>query len=312
MCSMKFADKLHASIERSGSVICAGFDPRLDKIPTCFMDEAASSTSTNEDALYKVLTDFYGLVLEAIGDQIAAVKPNIAFYEQFGLGGIRAYLSLCDMVRERGIALVLDAKRGDIGATSAAYGNAFIGSVKAFGETVKTFNGDAVTVHPYHGFDSIEPFVEICEEHGKGIFILVKTSNPGSVDTQCTEDKDGVTLCDRIANWIDEQGERLIGDCGLSGLGAVVGATFPAEAKAMRKIMPKSYFLIPGMGAQGGSAEEAVSGFTQQGSGGIVNLSRGLTGSFSYATVTREKAHAELVGLATKFNEELRPAIEAV
>ena len=305
-----FADRLHASIERSNSFLCAGYDPRLEAFPA-FILEQASKEHSDEEAIYRALTGLFECAIEPLAPKIAAVKPNSAFFEAFGLGGLRALASIGAMLRERGLPCILDAKRGDIGATAAAYSSAYLGRASALGRSFRFIDADALTVNPFLGFDTLEPFVKDCQEHGKGIFVLVKTSNPGSKALQSAT-AEGSTVSERIADWLAAEGEALRGACGYSSLGAVVGATYPEEARALRARMPANLFLIPGVGTQGGSAEDAVAGFGRQKArgGAVVNVSRGLLSSFSSTTLSREELCAELAAKAQQMNEQLAVACQ--
>ncbi len=214
--------------------------------------------------------------LEAFAGQVAAVKPNIAFFEQFGIGGLRAFSYLLKLARELDILVIADAKRGDIGSTAAAYGRAFIGGSRAFDKSVSDFEADALTVNPFLGFDTLEPFLNSCREYGKGLFVLVKTSNPGSGELQSSVDASGRSVSQRIALWLDKNADALRGSEDYSGLGAVVGATYPEQAQELRSIMKNNYFLVPGYGAQGGSARDAFSGADHKMGGVLVVASRAL------------------------------------
>jgi orotidine-5'-phosphate decarboxylase len=283
---MNFADRLTASIARTHSFIVAGFDPQLETFPEVVLAEATRTTRTDEEFVFAALTSFYTLALDALAPHVAAIKPNIAFFEQYGLGGLRAFDIVCRAARERGLPVIADAKRGDIGSTAQAYSRAFIGKVTVGARTIPTWNVDAVTVNPFLGFDTIAPFVADCLDHERGIFVLVKTSNPGSGDIQGIRGGESdLDISGSIARWLDKEGRKLLGTCSFSSLGAVVGAPYPAEAKRLRELMPRNFFLIPGMGAQGGTAADAVAGFgvNERGEphGALINLSRGLLSAFS-------------------------------
>ena len=272
---MKFADYLDKRVTETGSVLCAGIDPRIPNLPKAFLEKADKESSTNEDFAYVALTSFYSLFIETAAQYIACAKPNIAFFEQYGIGGIKAFVDLCALLKENKIPIIADVKRGDIGSTAIAYSNAFLGKTELQGKSLSLIDADAITVSPFLGFDTIEVFLKIAEEYDKGIFVLVKTSNPGSGDIQDLS-CDGATVSKRIAGWLSENAPRLIGECGYSGVGAVVGATYPEEAKQLRALMPTNLFLIPGFGAQGGTSEEALVTFDANKRGGIVSASRGL------------------------------------
>ena len=308
-----FADKLQASIERSRSFIVAGIDPKLEELPAYILERARHKDSL-EERIYWALLDFYGPAIEQLAGAISAVKPNIAFFEQYGLAGIKAYRDLVGLAKNHGLPVIADAKRGDIGNTAAAYSAAFLGKTKAFNTEFSVFDADAVTVSPFLGFDTLEPFIKDCQQCGKGIFVLVKTSNPGSAAIQAQVVEGKKTVSDLIALWLAEKGAELIGRCGYSGLGAVVGATFPEEARQLRALMPANFFLIPGMGAQGGSAKDAVAGFSGLGSGpmrgaSIINLSRGLFSTKGLTDLTPETWASELSQRAAAFNADILQAV---
>jgi len=312
--AMNFADKLTHSIARANSFVIAGFDPQLDTLPEVILSEAAAAATTDEAFVYTALTDFYALALEALAPHIAAVKPNIAFFEQYGIGGLRAFGDVCKRARDHGLPVVADAKRGDIGTTAQAYSRAFLGRTTVCGRTIAAWDVDSVTVNPFLGFDTLAPFVEDCRQHGKGIFVLVKTSNPGSGDIQgvrSVETERDVSAI--IAQWLDKEGRTVLGECGFSSLGAVVGAPYPAEAKRLREIMPRAFFLIPGMGAQGGTAADAAAGFGQTAAGkphgALINLSRGLLSTFSSRSLPRESLKSELMAKAASTNREIAAAL---
>lgn len=277
-----FADRLQSSIERSKSYITAGFDPVLESLPPFILEEAQQKCLSDEDAIIYALRTFYGSALEEIHTSIAAVKPNLAFFEQYGLAGIRAYVYICDLIRNYNLPVIADAKRGDIGSTAQAYSRAYLSESNVFGTKKRGFDADALTVNPYLGFDTVEVYLKDCIEYGKGIFVLVKTSNPGSKHIQdLIIAKSNALVNEQVATWINENADKLLGQCRMSGLGAVVGATYPEEAANLRKLMPSSFFLIPGMGAQGGTAESASKGFASLSSekmdaASIINISRGI------------------------------------
>ena len=281
---MKFADRLHQSIKRSKSVLVAGFDPVLDDFPKFILEEAGKKSSNSEELIYLALTSFYQISLDAVADSVAAIKPNIAFFEQYGVGGIRAFASVCSMIKEKKLPVIADAKRGDIGSTATAYSAAFLGRSNIAGKKTSIFDVDALTVNPFLGFDTLEPFLNDCREYDKGIFVLVKTSNEGSAAIQGLKAGDsGKTISEQVAQHLASLASQLMGDCGYSGVGAVVGATWPKEAALLREIMPKNYFLIPGFGAQGGSTSDAQAGFAKEGGGNVggavVNASRAIFGA---------------------------------
>jgi orotidine-5'-phosphate decarboxylase len=273
-----FADRLQASIVSSKSSLVAGCDPVIEKLPSFLLDEAQRITNSDSEFIERALSQFGEIFLAAVTGKVAAIKPNIAFFEQYGLPGLNAFKRLCDSIRGARIPLIIDAKRGDIGSTAAAYSAAFISGVAIRGSRHVAFECDALTINPFLGFDTLEPFVADCEKYGKGLFILLQTSNPGAKDIQGLESK-GKTVSGHIAEWLATNAQRLTGECGYSGLGAVVGASYPDEARALRDILPTTFFLMPGFGAQGAGADDATAGFaTRDGirGGAVVNVSRGL------------------------------------
>ena len=273
-----FADRLEQSISQTNSRLVAGCDPVIDSLPEFLLSEANSSTSSTNAFIEHTLKEFCELFISAVVGHVAATKPNIAFFERYGLAGLQAFHSLCALLRAHKVPVIIDAKRGDIGSTAAAYSAAFIGQGAVCGRPFEAFEGDAVTVNPFLGFDTLEPFLKDCKEYGKGVFILVQTSNPGAKDLQGLS-ANGKTISHHVATWLAQNAEKLQGACGWSGLGAVVGASYPVEAKQLREAMPSNIFLIPGLGAQGASAADSVAGFgTLHGKkgGALINVSRGL------------------------------------
>ena len=217
-------------------------------------------------------------IVDAVYDLIPAVKPQIAMYEQFGVEGLIAYQKTVDYCHEKDLVVIGDVKRGDIGSTSAAYAVGHLGKVEVGSQKIPVFNEDFATVNPYLGTDGIKPFVDICKEEKKGLFILVKTSNPSSGEFQ---DRmiDGKPLYEHVAEKVAAWGEELMGDA-YSYVGAVVGATYPEIGKVLRKVMPKSFILVPGYGAQGGKGADLVHYFNEDGLGAIVNSSRGIIAAY--------------------------------
>lgn len=304
---MQFADKLFKSIQERQTLIVAGFDPVLDSLPKFILELASSKTTTSADAIYLALVEFHSIALQALQSKVAAIKINIAFFEQYGIPGVIAFTEICKLAKEHQLLLIADAKRGDIGNTAKAYSAAFLGQATAFGQKIAAFDVDALTVNPYLGFDTVESYLDDCIEFGKGLFVLVKTSNPGSNQLQGLCGKLGKTVAEEVAIWLAEKAEVLKGTCGLSGLGAVVGATYPEEAIKLRSLMPKNYFLIPGMGAQGGSAKDAVAGLAAKKSGGIINISRGLLGGMENLK-SKEEITKTIHTRIDKFNAEIAAA----
>lgn len=262
-----FADKLNSAIDQKGNPCVVGLDPRADQIPTCF----------GADIEEKIVA-WSSTIIDTIKDLVPAVKIQIAFYEEHGTAGMKAFERTLKYAKDARLIVVIDAKRNDIGATAEAYARAYLGP---------TYDVDAITVSPFLGRDSITPFVDACKKYGKGIFVLVKTSNPGSGDIQ-DKISSGNSVSETVAKMVDELGSDLVGSSGYSSIGAVVGATFPEEATNLRALMPKAIFLVPGYGAQGGTAKNIVSCFNTDNKGALVNSSRGITFSHTGISISRE------------------------
>jgi orotidine-5'-phosphate decarboxylase len=222
---------------------------------------------------------------------------------------MRAFADTIALARERGLIVIVDAKRNDIESTAQAYANAFLGTAPLRGGSQRGFDVDCITVSPFLGRDSLEPFVETCGEHGKGIFVLVKTSNPGSGDVQNQPSSDGGTISTHIARLVDELGAGLVGEFGYSSIGAVVGATFPQEAEDLRRLMPAAIALVPGYGAQGGSAADAVSSFDANGLGAVINASRSITYAFEDQALSPEAFSADVRRRATLMIDDITAAL---
>lgn len=269
-----FSDRLCAAVQRTGTPAVVGLDPRMELLPPFILEAARHDAEPARVAI----RSFHEAILDEAASCVPAVKLQIAFYEQYGLSGLAAFADTISMAKERDLIVIVDAKRNDIDSTATAYAQAFLGvSRDAVGFPVSGFDVDCITVSPYLGRDSLAPFVDACSEHSKGIFILVKTSNPGSTDVQNLPLVGGQNVSQVVARLIAELGEPLIGSSGYSPIGAVVGATFPAEARHLREIMPRAIFLVPGYGAQGADASSAVTPIDAHGLGAIINASRTIT-----------------------------------
>jgi orotidine-5'-phosphate decarboxylase len=303
-----FADFVQATISKSASFLVAGCDPVIEKLPEFLLAEAESHASTDREYVEWVLSRFGEIFLAAVSGRVAAIKPNIAFFEQYGVAGIVAFDRLCKAIRAAGVPLIADAKRGDIGSTAAAYSAAFLGKSRIRGREVENFSADALTINPFLGFDTLEPFLKDCQEYGKGIFVLVQTSNPGAAAIQGLS-AEGQPVREHVAAWLAEHGDKLMGRCGWTGLGAVVGASYPEEAKRLRQLMPRNFFLIPGLGAQGAAARDSVAGFGDiEGArgGALVNVSRGLLeGKPSSA----DELVACVTGNVARYNAQIKEAL---
>lgn len=287
-----FADRLCEQIKKKGSAICVGLDPRLEQIPGFIKEKHLSKQKNALAAAAESILEFNKGIIDAVSDLVPVVKPQIAFYEQYGYEGMRAFEETLWYARDKDLMTIADIKRGDIGSTAEAYARAFLGKVNLFGKEVFSFDADAVTVAPYLGWDGIKPFLEQARKHGKGLFILVKTSNASSSDLQDLEMKDQNTIYEIMAHYLESWGADEIGQSGYSLVGAVVGATFPAQAQKLRKIMPQNFFLVPGYGAQGGTAKDVQKCFHKDGTGALVNSSRGIIYAWEDSDRYTEKDYA--------------------
>ena len=271
-------NKLIQKIEDCKAPIVVGLDPMLNYIPEHVKQKAYAEKGETLEGAAEAIWQYNKAIVDATYDLIPAVKPQIAMYEQFGVEGLIAFKKTVDYCREKDLVIIGDIKRGDIGSTSAAYATAHLGKVQVGSKQYYGFNEDFATVNPYLGSDGIKPFLEVCKEEDKGLFILVKTSNPSSGEFQ---DRliDGKPLYEHVAAKVNEWGSECMGDT-YSNIGAVVGATYPEMGKILREIMPKTYFLVPGYGAQGGKGSDLVNYFNKDGLGAIVNSSRGIIAAY--------------------------------
>jgi len=271
-------DKLIKKIEDSKAPIVVGLDPMLSYIPDHVKEAAFKEKGETLAGAAEAIWQFNKAIVDATYDLIPAVKPQIAMYEQFGIEGLIAFKKTVDYCKEKDLVVIGDIKRGDIGSTSAAYATGHLGQVQVGSNSFYGFNEDFVTVNPYLGSDGVVPFIDVCKEEKKGLFILVKTSNPSSGEFQ-DQLVDGRPLYELVGEKVAQWGELHMGS-DYSYIGAVVGATYPEMGKILRKIMPKTYILVPGYGAQGGKAEDLVHYFNKDGLGAIVNSSRGIIAAY--------------------------------
>lgn len=276
-------NKLNNKIKQTGAPIVVGLDPMLSYLPKHLLDQAIAEKGETLEAAADAIFAYNKAIVDATYDLIPAVKPQIAMYEQFGLPGLEAFKKTVDYCHAKDLVVIGDVKRGDIGSTSAAYATAHLGSVTIGTKILTPFDEDFATVNPYLGSDGIKPFVEVCKEHKKGIFVLVKTSNPSSGEFQdrvITDDEGRKRpLYEYVGSMVDAWGKDCMGE-DYSYVGAVVGATYPKMGKILRELMPKSYILVPGYGAQGGKGADLVHFFDKDGLGAIVNSSRGIIAAY--------------------------------
>ena len=271
-------NKLVDKIKKTNAPVVVGLDPMMSYIPEHITKKAFDEFGETLEGAAEAIWQYNKGIIDNTYDLIPAVKPQIAMYEQFGVPGLVAFDKTVTYAKEKDLVVIGDVKRGDIGSTSAAYATGHLGKVQVGSKTYVPFDEDFVTVNPYLGTDGVKPFVDVCKETGKGIFVLVKTSNPSSGEFQ---DRlvDGRPLYELVGEKVAEWGESHMGDS-YSYVGAVVGATYPEMGKVLRKIMPKTYILVPGYGAQGGKAADLAPYFNEDGLGAIVNSSRGIIAAY--------------------------------
>lgn len=271
-------NKLIANIQKTHAPIVVGLDPMMNYIPKHIQEKAFQEYGENLEGAAEAIWQFNKGIVDATYDLIPAVKPQIAMYEQFGLEGLKVYKKTIDYCKEKGLVVMGDIKRGDIGSTSAAYAVGHLGRVQVGSKTYAGFDEDFATVNPYFGTDGVKPFIDVCKEEKKGLFILVKTSNPSSGEFQ-DRIVEGRPLYEWVGEKVAQWGEEHMGDS-YSYIGAVVGATYPEMGKVLRKLMPKTFILVPGYGAQGGKGADLVHFFNEDGLGAIVNSSRGIIAAY--------------------------------
>ena len=305
-------NKLTAKIQKTHAPIVVGLDPMLDYIPEHIQKKAFQEKGETLEGAAEAIWQFNKEIVDHTWDLIPAVKPQIAMYEQFGIPGLAAFKKTVDYCHEKDLVVIGDVKRGDIGSTSAAYAAGHIGTVTVGSKTYRPFEEDFITVNPYLGTDGVKPFADVCRKEQKGLFILVKTSNPSSGEFQ---DRliDGRPLYEYVGEKVDEWGKECMGDS-YSYVGAVVGATYPEMGKILRKIMPKAYILVPGYGAQGGKGADLVHFFNEDGLGAIVNSSRGIIAAWQQEKYA--KFGAEHFGEASRaavldMREDIAQALES-
>lgn len=300
--------QLIEKIQKTKAPICVGLDPMLSYVPEHIVKRAFDVYGETLEGAAEAIWQYNKEIIDNTYDLIPAVKPQIAMYEQFGIEGLVVYKKTVDYCHEKGLVVIGDAKRGDIGSTSAAYATGHLGKVQVGSKSYSGFDTDILTVNPYLGTDGVKPFVEACNANDKGIFVLVKTSNPSSGEFQ---DRliDGRPLYELVAEKVVEWGNMSM-DGAYSNVGAVVGATYPEMSKILRKLMPHTYFLVPGYGAQGGKGADLVHFFNKDGLGAIVNSSRGIIAAYkqekyakfgeaNYADASRQAVKDMILDIST-------------
>ena len=295
-------NKLTEKIKKTHAPICVGLDPMLSYVPKQVQETAFKEYGETLEGAAEAIWQFNKAIIDATYDLIPAVKPQIAMYEQFGIPGLVAFKKTVDYCKEKDLVVIGDIKRGDIGSTSSAYAVGHLGKVQVGTKEYAGFDEDFATVNPYLGSDGVNPFIDICKKEKKGLFILVKTSNPSSGEFQ-DQLINGRPLYELVGEKVAQWGADCMGD-EYSYIGAVVGATYPEMGKVLRKIMPKSYILVPGYGAQGGKGKVLVHFFNEDGLGAVVNSSRGIIAAY------KQEQYAEF-GEAN-FADASRKAVETM
>ena len=296
-------NKLINKIQKTKAPIVVGLDPMLSYVPEHIQKKAFAEYGETLEGAAEAIWQFNKEIVDKTYDLIPAVKPQIAMYEQFGIEGLKAYKKTVDYCKSKDLVVIGDIKRGDIGSTSVAYAVGHLGKVQVGSKTYAGFDEDFATVNPYLGSDGVKPFIDVCKQENKGLFILVKTSNPSSGEFQ-DQKIDGKPLYELVGEKVAQWGEEHMGESGYSYVGAVVGATYPEQGEILRKVMPKSFILVPGYGAQGGKGKDLVHFFNEDGLGAIINSSRGIIAAY------KQEAYAKFG--AENFGDASRAAVEAM
>ncbi|MCM1264019.1 MAG: orotidine-5'-phosphate decarboxylase [Butyrivibrio sp.] len=310
-------NKLIENIRRTGAPIVVGLDPMLKYVPEHLKARAFAEYGETMKGAAEAVWQFNKEIVDNICDLIPAVKPQIAMYEQFGVEGLVVFKRTVDYCREKGLVVIGDVKRGDIGSTSEAYAVGHLGKVQVGNSVCRGFDEDFITVNPYLGSDGVKPFIKVCSEEKRGIFVLVKTSNPSSGEFQdrLIREENGAErpLYELVGEKVAEWGADCMGDS-YSYVGAVVGATYPEQGKILRKLMPKAFILVPGYGAQGGKGKDLVHFFNEDGLGAIVNSSRGIIAAYmqeEYAKYGAEHFAEASRAAVIAMRDDIAGAIEA-
>lgn len=302
-------DRLITKIAQTQNPTVAGLDPKLAYIPSYIKEECFAKYGKTLEGAAAALLEFNKGLIDALCDIVPAVKPQAAYYEMYGWQGVKALHDTIAYAQEKGMFVITDGKRNDIGATMEAYATAHLGEVEVEGESFAPFSADSLTVNGYLGTDGIKPLLNVCNEKDAGIFVLVKTSNPSSGELQDRELADGDTIYRAMGKMCESWGEELPGKYGYSGVGAVVGATYPAQLEELRAAMPHTFFLVPGYGAQGGAADDVAPAFDKRGLGAIVNSSRGIMCAWQKEGCDEHEYAAAARREAIRMRDAIREAI---
>lgn len=303
-------DRLIAKIIETKNPTVAGLDPKLEYIPQYIREESYAKYGKNLEGAADALLTFNKALIDALCDIVPAVKPQAAYYEMYGFYGVKALYETITYAKEKGMFVITDGKRNDIGTTMEAYANAHLGKTDVEGVKFEAFGADALTVNGYLGTDGIKPLLKICEEADKGIFVLVKTSNPSSGELQDKELADGKSVYAAMGEMCESWGSELVGKYGYSAVGSVVGATYPEQLEELRKAMPHTFFLVPGYGAQGGGAKDVAPAFDENGIGAIINSSRGIMCAYKKEGCDEKDFAAAARREAIRMRDDINSAIQ--
>ncbi len=302
-------DRLISNIIKMQNPTVAGLDPKLDYVPASIKEKCFTKYGNTLDGAAEALFEFNKALIDALCDIVPAVKPQAAYYEMYGWQGVKALCNTVAYAKSKGMFVITDGKRNDIGTTMEAYAAAHLGETDVNGESVEAFGADALTVNGYLGTDGIKPLLNICKEKDKGIFVLVKTSNPSSGELQDMKLETNESVYEHMGEMCEDWGKEFVGEYGYSAVGAVVGATYPAQLKELREKLPHTFFLVPGYGAQGGGAEDVKNAFDQRGLGAIINSSRGIMCAWKNQNLTEEDFAIAARNEAVRMRDELVGAI---
>ncbi len=302
-------DFLVKKIKEKANPSVAGLDPKLEYVPGYIREKAYAEYGKTLRAAAEAIWEFNKGLIDALCDVVPAVKPQSAFYEMYGLPGEEILHRTIAYAKEKGLYVILDVKRNDIGSTAEAYSAAYLGKISVEEELISPCEVDCITINPYLGTDGVLPFVNDCKKYDKAIFALVKTSNPSSGELQDIL-AGGEPIYEKVANLVNKWNADTIGSSGYGAVGAVVGATYPEQARALRKLLPNSYFLVPGYGAQGGGAKDVVNSFNDDGLGAIINSSRGIMCAYKKGEWKEEQFAEAARAEAVRMRDEIVSVIK--
>ena len=302
-------DRLIENIISKQNPTVAGLDPKLDYVPASIKNACFAEYGKTLEGAAEALLRFNTAIIDQIHDIVPAIKPQAAYYEMYGWQGVRALAQTIAYAKDKGMFVITDGKRNDIGTTMEAYATAHLGTTDVAGEAVDAFGADALTVNGYLGSDGIKPLLNVCKAKDKGIFVLVKTSNPSSGELQDLQLTDGVSVYEQMGRMCESWGEELPGKFGYSGVGAVVGATYPGQLAEMREKAPHTFFLVPGYGAQGGGANDAKNAFDKNSLGAVINSSRGIMCAWKKKGLTEDDFAVAARNEAIRMKEDILSVI---